>query len=154
MKRMAQKITIAQKKEHAKLLYTVEGITVQKELAERVGVSAQTINKWVNSEDWEALRSSVLLTKEAELRRLYRRFTFLNDQIEQREIDEKKPVTNAEADSLVKISAAIKNLETDVSASESMEVLKNFINSLRPRNFNLAKLITPEADIFIKSLIR
>lgn len=151
---MGQNITIAQKKEHAKLLYTVEGVTVQKELAERVGVSAQTINKWIHSEDWEALRSSVLLTKEAELRRLYRRFTFLNDLIEERETSEKKPVSNAEADSLVKISAAIKNLETDVSASESMEVLKNFINSVRSHNLDLAKQITRYADQFIKTLIK
>jgi transcriptional regulator with XRE-family HTH domain len=151
---MGQNITIAQKKEHAKLLYTVEGVTVGKELAERVGVSAQTISKWINSEDWEALRSSVLLTKEAELRRLYRRFTFLNDLIEKREIEEQKPVSNSEADSLVKISAAIKNLETDVSASESMEVLKNFINSVRPHNLELAKQMTKYADIFIKSLLK
>jgi len=151
---MAANQTIAQKKEFAKLLYTVEGITVQKELSERVGVSPQTINKWVNSEDWEAFRSSILLTKEAELRRLYRRFTFLNDLIEEREVEEKKPVSNSEADSLVKISAAIKNLETDVSASESMEVLKNFINSVRSHNLELAKKITAEADHFIKSLIK
>jgi transcriptional regulator with XRE-family HTH domain len=151
---MGQNITIAQKKEHAKLLYTVEGVTVGKELAERVGVSAQTISKWINSEDWEALRSSVLLTKEAELRRLYRRFTFLNDLIEKREIEEQKPVSNSEADSLVKISAAIKNLETDVSASESMEVLKNFISSVRSHNLELAKAITKEADLFIKTLIK
>jgi transcriptional regulator with XRE-family HTH domain len=151
---MAQKTTIAQKKEHAKLLYTVEGITVQKELAERTGVSAQSINKWVNSEDWESLRTSIMLTKEAELRRLYRRFTFLNDLIEKREIEEKKPVSNAEADALVKISTAIKNLETDVSAAEAIEVLKNFINSIKPHSFELARQITSEADYYIKSLIK
>lgn len=151
---MSQKITLSQKKDLAKLLYTAEGVTVQKELAERVGVSAQTINKWVNSEDWESLRTSIMLTKEAELRRLYRRFTFLNDLIEKREIEEKKPVSNAEADSLVKISAAIKNLETDVSAAEAIEVLKNFISSVRKHNLDLAKQITKEADLFIKSLIK
>lgn len=151
---MGEKKTIEQKKDYAKLLFTVEGVTVQKELAERVGVSPQTINKWVNSGEWESLRSSLLLTKEAELRRLYRRFTFLNDLIEKREIEEKKPVSNSEADSLVKISAAIKNLETDVSASESMEVLKNFINSVRSHNLDLAKQITKEADYFIKSLLK
>jgi transcriptional regulator with XRE-family HTH domain len=151
---MGEKKTIEQKKDYAKLLFTVEGVTVQKELAERVGVSPQTINKWVNSGEWESLRSSLLLTKEAELRRLYRRFTFLNDLIEKREIEEKKPVSNSEADSLVKISAAIKNLETDVSASESMEVLKNFINTVRSHNLDLAKQITKEADYFIKSLLK
>lgn len=151
---MGQKNTIKQKQEHAKLLYTVEGVTVGKELAERVGVSPQTISKWINSEPWEELRSSILLTKDSELRRLYRRFTFLNDHIEQREINERKPVGNAEADSLVKISAAIKNLETDVSAAEAIEILKNFINAVRTHNLDLAKQITKEADHFIKTLIK
>lgn len=150
---MAEKQSISQKKEHAKLLYTVEGVTVGKELAERVGVSPQTISKWINSEDWEMIRSSLMMTREAELRRLYRRLSFLNDTVEQREEKEKKPITNAEADTLVKISASIKNMETDVSVSEAIQILKNFINAVRPNNLQLAKEMTIEADHFIKSLL-
>lgn len=150
---MAEKQSIAQKKEHAKLLYTVEGLTVGKELAERVGVSPQTISKWINSEDWEMIRASLIMTREAELRRLYRRLTFLNDTIEEREKSEKVPITNAEADTLVKISASIKNMETDVSVSEAIQVLKNFINAVRSTNLALAKQMTVEADHYIKSLL-
>ena len=150
---MAAQQTIQQKKEHAKLLYTVEGVTVGKELAERVGVSAQTISKWINSEDWEIIRGSLIMTRENELRRLYSRLTYLNDTVEKREHEKKEPITNAEADTLVKISASIRNMETDVSVSESIQVLKNFINSLRSTNLELAKKITVEADHFIKSLL-
>jgi transcriptional regulator with XRE-family HTH domain len=150
---MAEKQSIAQKKEHAKLLYTVEGLTVGKELAERVGVSPQTISKWINSEDWEMIRASLIMTREAELRRLYRRLTFLNDTIEIRERVESLPITNAEADTLVKISASIKNMETDVSVSEAIQVLKNFINAVRSTNLALAKQMTMEADHYIKSLL-
>lgn len=150
---MAEKQSIAQKKEHAKLLYTVEGLTVGKELAERVGVSPQTISKWINSEDWEMIRASLIMTREAELRRLYRRLTFLNDTIEEREENEKKPITNSEADTLVKISASIKNMETDVSVSEAIQVLKDFINAVRSTNLALAKQMTVEADHYIKSLL-
>ncbi|MBS4063019.1 MAG: helix-turn-helix domain-containing protein [Chitinophagaceae bacterium] len=150
---MAEKQSIAQKKEHAKLLYTVEGVTVGKELAERVGVSPQTISKWINSEDWEMIRASLIMTREAELRRLYSRLTFLNDTIEERETKEKKPITNSEADTLVKISASIKNMETDVSVSEAIQVLKDFINAVRSSNLALAKSMTVEADHYIKSLL-
>jgi transcriptional regulator with XRE-family HTH domain len=150
---MATIQTIQQKKEHAKLLYTVEGVTVGKELAERVGVSAQTISKWINSEEWETIRASLIMTRESEVRRLYRVLTFLNDTIETREKEEKKPITNAEADTLVKISAAIRNMETEVSISESIQVLKNFINAVRTSDIDLAKKITTEADHFIKSLL-
>lgn len=145
---------MSSKKDYAKMLYTVQGVTVQKELAERVGVSAQTINKWVNSEDWEMLRASVIMTKEQELRRLYRRLTFLNDTIEKREeSDEGKPITASEADAISKLSKAIHELETDTSISEAMQVMKDFLIFLRQDDFEKARALTADADNFIKSLL-
>lgn len=148
---------IEKRKEHAKLLYTVEGVTVQKELAERVGISAQSINKWVNDENWEVLRASVIMTREQELRRLYRRLTFLNDSIEQREQHEepnqRKPITASEADALNKIAAAIRSLENDTSIADDMEAFKGLINHVRIDDFELAQSITRVADEYIKTKI-
>ncbi len=149
----AQNNTIAQKKELAKLLYTAQGITEQKTLAERVGVSKQTINKWVNSEDWERLRQSLVLTKEAELRRLYMQVTELNDAIMQREVG-KRFADSKEADVIAKLTASIRQLETDTSVAETIEVMKNFISFISPEDLDAAKLITKWADIFIKSIIK
>ena len=43
-----------QRKELAKLLYTKEHL-LQKEIAERVGVTPQTVNRWVKRESWLSL---------------------------------------------------------------------------------------------------
>lgn len=56
-----------QKKEWAKLLFTKENLT-QQEIAERVGVSRVTINKWINSENWEHLKVSITITREEQLK--------------------------------------------------------------------------------------
>ncbi|MFD2961357.1 MULTISPECIES: YfeC-like transcriptional regulator [Olivibacter] len=145
--------SIQQKKEHAYILYTKEGVTEQKTLAERVGVSKQTINKWVNSENWERQRQSLIVTAESELRRFYMQVTELNDFIMKRE-EGKRFANSKEADTLVKLSGAIKNLEQDVSLGETMQVLKKFIGLVSKENLNEAKLITKWADIFIKTLLK
>ncbi len=141
------------KYDHAKTLFTVEGVIVQKELAERTGVSLQTINKWVNEENWEYVRASVIITKEAELRRLYTQLTELNDYIMLKPKGQRF-ANSKEADTLGKLAAAIRQLETDASLADTIEVLKNFINHVRQDNYEKAKDITTLADIFIKSIIK
>ena len=53
------------------MLYLKEHLT-QAEVAERVGVSKQTLCKWVKTEKWEELKASVSLTREEQLANLYR----------------------------------------------------------------------------------
>lgn len=150
---MGNKESIERKKNYAKLLYTVEGVTVGKELAERVGVSAVTISKWINSEDWEHLRASVIITKESELRRLYMQITELNDTIFTRAKGERF-ASNKEADTLIKLTAAVKQLETDTSIAEAIEVVKKLINHIRQDDYKKAQEVTVLADAFIKSLLK
>ena len=147
---MGNKESIERKKNYAKLLYTVEGVTVGKELAERVGVSTVTISKWINSEDWEHLRASVIITKESELRRLYMQ---LNDTIFTRPKGERF-ASNKEADTLIKLTAAVKQLETDTSIAEAIEVVKKLINHIRQDDYKKAQEVTVFADAFIKSLLK
>jgi len=141
------------KYDHAKLLFTMEGVTVQKELAERVGVSVQSINKWVQGEGWESLRASVIITKENELRRFYMQITELNDAIWARPKGTRF-ANSKEADTLIKLTGAVRQLETDVSVADTIEVLKNFINHVREDNYEKAKEITTFADIYIKSILK
>jgi transcriptional regulator with XRE-family HTH domain len=154
-RKASEATTMQQKHEHAKLLYTVQGVTVQKELAERVGVSAQTINKWVNADDrlWDRMRESVLITKEAEIRRLYMQLTELNDKIMSRDKGERF-ANSKEGDILSKLSKSIKEMETETSLAEVMEVLKNFLVFVRQQDVELSKTITAIADQFIKSHIK
>lgn len=153
---MTKAIDYTQKKDYAKLLYTIEGVTVQKELAERVGVSPQTINKWVNEDDklWDRLRQSIIITKESELRRLYMQIQELNDAIEDRPKGQRYS-NSKEADVLVKLTAAVRQLETDTSIADVMEVLKKFLSFTRSlKDAEYLKELTALADNFIKSLIK
>lgn len=147
------KDTIQRKKDYAKLLYTVQGVTVQKELAERVGVSPQSINKWVNEENWEHLRASEIITKEEELKRLYAQVTELNDHVAAREKGHRF-ANSKEADTLVKLTAAIRQMETDTSTSDTISALTKFIIHVRKEDYKVAMDITTWADQFIKTLVR
>lgn len=144
---------IEQRKNHAKLLYTREGVITQKELAQRVGISEKTIGLWIKDEKWEKERASVILTKEEELRRIYEQLTELNDCIRLRPKGSRYSDTK-EADILIKLSATIKNLETEVSVAEAIEVLKKLINLTRKESLADAKVITKWSDILIKTLLK
>jgi DNA-binding XRE family transcriptional regulator len=142
---------MARVKNHAKLLFTREGVTSQKDLALRVGVSENTISKWVKDEGWEKHRASIILTKDEELRRVYMQLTELNDNIFKRPQGERFSTTK-EADILVKLSATIRQLETDVALAEAIEVLIKLINLVNSENLTEGKIIIKWADIFLKTL--
>lgn len=149
---MSSTENMKRKKDYAKLLYTMQGVTVGKELAERTGVSAQTISKWINSDNWEHLRISLVITKESELRRYYAQIRELNDAIEGREEGKRYPTSN-EADTISKLTKAVKELETETSVAEAVEVIKNFVMHVREQDFEKAKTVMDLGDAYIKSLM-
>jgi uncharacterized protein YjcR len=75
-----------QRKDWAKTLYLKEDVTVQKELAERVGVNPNTVGRWIKDEGWEKLRMNLLMTREEQLQNLYAELKELNEFIK-----DKKP---------------------------------------------------------------
>lgn len=150
---MARTEAMQRKYDHARILYTVEGVTNQKELAERVGVSTVTMNKWVQKEGWETRRASVIITKEAELHRLYAQVVEINDHITNKEAGHRF-ANSKEADTIVKLTGAIRQLETDTSVADVIDVMKKFIQHIREDDYEQAKLVTSLADLFIKSIIK
>lgn len=142
-------------KEFAKILYVHQGVTDQKELSKRTGVSVTTINKWINAEDglWKRLRESFLVTKEMELRRLYIQVSELNDYIMSKEPG-KRFANSKEGDALSKLTKAIQQLESDSSLSEAMSVHKDFIRYVQEHDFGKAKEIAEWSNQHIKSLIK
>lgn len=147
-----QQLTNAQKKEWAKLLFTKENLT-QAEIAERVGVRAATLSKWVNSENWQLLKTSITITREEQLARLYQHLQLLNDKILERPIAE-RVATTAEADIITKIASAIDKLEKETGLSEVISVLKQFLNWLRASDLEKAKELTMYCDAFIKERLK
>lgn len=144
-------LTIAQKKEWAKLLYTKEHIS-QKEIAERVGVSAVTVNKWVNKERWDDLKVSITITREEQLKNLYRQLAEMNKTISERN-GNKFPST-AEADTIAKLANAIDKLETETGLNEILSAFKAFLNWLRKFNLDEAQRLVPLFDDFVKTKLK
>lgn len=145
---------ISEKKDWAKLLYIKENLS-QKEIALRTGVSAVTINKWVheNNGEWDRMRKSLLVTREEQLHRLYDQLDELNKAIRDRQ-EGARYANSKEADTINKLTVAIKNLETDASIADLVESGKRLLNYLRPISPEKAKEVAMIYDDFIKESLK
>jgi len=144
-------LTNQQKRDWAKTLYLRENLT-QQEIADRVGVSRVTVSNWVNKNKWEEQRTALTLTREEQVRSLYRQVAAINRAIEERPEGERF-ATSAEADIIGKLSKSIKQLEMEVGIADVVSVITKFIEFLRPVDLQKAKDITSLADAFIKTLL-
>jgi transposase-like protein len=142
-------MTIEQKKEFAKLLYVRERLT-QKEVATRAEVSEQTMSKWVKEYNWEKLRRSLLVTKQEQIGRLYEQIENLNTIID---AQEQKFADSKQADILTKLTAAIRNMETEVNIGERVEVGMQFCDFVRQAAPEKSSEVVTLFDSFIKSLL-
>lgn len=145
-------LTNKQKKEWAGMLYLKENLT-QQEIADKVGVSRITVNKWIKAEMWEQRKAGLTLTREEQIRLLYQQVAEINRNIKDRP-EGKRFATSKEADVLIKLSSAIKKMETESGIADIIDVGMRFIEFLRPVNLELAKDVTRMFDLFVKSSIK
>lgn len=145
------KLTMAQKREWALLLFTKENYS-QKEIALKVGVSEVTISKWKERYRWEELKVSITITKEEQLKNLYRQIAELNKAISDREAGSRY-ATPSEADSITKLANAIEKMETDVGLADIISTFRNFLAWLRKIDLVKTQELTPLFDAFIKTKI-
>lgn len=145
------KLNNQQKKDWAKLLFIKENLT-QKEIAEKVGISQQTMTRWVRSEKWEELKVSITITREEQLRSLYRQIAELNNDIAKR--DTNRCATSAEADIISKLGNAISKLETETGLSEIQSAFTDFLNWLRKFDIEEAQRLVVLFDEFIKTKLK
>lgn len=138
-----------QKKEWAKMIFLKENLT-QKEIALKVGVTEKTLGKWIHAENWEQYKSSIIITKEQELRRIYMQINELNTHIFSR--DEGSRFANSkEADTLAKITAAARSLETDTSIADVIEVAMQVCNFIKKDDLLKAQEVSNYFEAFIKT---
>lgn len=141
-------LTSQQKKEWAGMLYVKDNLT-QIEIADKVGVSRQTIARWTRDEKWEERKVGMTLTREQQIANLHRQIAEINKAISEKE-EGQRFASPSEADTINKISAAIKKLETDVGVSDIISVGMKFINWLRPFDLEKSKEFLKLWDAFIK----
>ena len=144
-------LTNQQKRDWAKTLYLKENLT-QQEIADRVGVSRVSVSNWIRQNKWEEQRTDLTLTREEQVRSLYRQVGEINRAIEARPEGERF-ANSSEADIIGKLSKAIRQMETEVGIAEVVSVLTKFIEFLRPHDHEKAKEITTWADAYIKSIL-
>jgi transcriptional regulator with XRE-family HTH domain len=144
-------LTREQKKDFARNLFLSNPGISQKEVAGRVGVSTQTMCRWVEVEKWDQLNKSLLLSKSETLSDLYDQLLEAKDAVKNREKG-KRFMSSKEADAVLKITAAIKNLETETNIAEKTEVGKQFLAFVRKiTDFERSNLIAGYFDSYIKS---
>lgn len=139
-------------KEYAKMLYldTTQKLT-NKEISERVGVRAGTIGKWIQEDEWDKLRKSLMVTRQKMISDLYDQLEWLNDDIKTRDI---KVADSKESNTIAVITSAIKKLETETSIAEIFEVGTAFLDFLKPIDFDTYKKLIPIFDAFINSKLK
>lgn len=98
----------------AKILYTKEQLP-QNVVAERVGISTNTMSKWVGLFNWDALRKRLLISRDEELTNLYEQLSELNAEI--RNSTKRRP-DSAQADVQSKLASTIRTLETDLAIAD------------------------------------
>lgn len=103
-----------QRKEWAKLIYLKESLT-QQEIADRVGVSRATVNKWAR--EWEGLKLNLLQTREERISSTLSQLDELDRSIAAKEEGKRFPTT-AEADIRRKLTADLEALEQDASVRD------------------------------------
>jgi len=145
-------LTNKQKKEWAYTEYVINNLS-QKEVAEKVGFSTVTMSKWVREGNWDDLRRQMLVTREKQLSRLYAQFDELTSAIAKKPEGERY-ANSKEADTLNKLTAAIRSLETEASIADIVEVSKRLLNYLRPVNAAKAIEVAGIFNDFIKHTLK
>jgi len=149
---MAKELNRDAKKKLAKELF-LTGKHQQKEIAKMVGTAENTIGRWVKDGKWELLRANLTTTKESVLSNWYAQLAELNKNIANREAGSRFP-TSSESDRMIKISAAIKKLETETGIAEITSVCIGLCEFIRKYDVEEAKRISDHFNAYIESKIK
>ncbi|MCZ2084153.1 MAG: transcriptional regulator [Flavobacteriales bacterium] len=139
--------------EHAKLLFTRDNITVQKELAERVGVSEKTMGEWIEEGGWKKLKRNFILTREEQLANLLDELTELNEAIKKKK-EGTRFADSKEANVRRFLIRDIKDLETKALLPELISALTQLLDFVRKNDLGDAQMISKYVDSFIKTKLR
>lgn len=138
------------KREIAQILY-LQGNLPKKDIADKVGVSAQTITKWAAEDKWDALKKNLLTGKKQRLSELYDELAEFNRMIADKE--GYKIATSKEADARRKLITDIKELESKYSIAQTTQIAIDFCEFLKPIDLALAQKVAMLLQAFINELI-
>lgn len=146
---MGKDLNIQNKKDIARQLY-VKGDMTQIVIAEKVGVSKVTINKWIKGENWDKEKISLASTRQEQLGKLYKQLAAINEAIEKRP-EGQRYATPAEADTIGKLSKSVEKFEKETSMKDTITVITEILDWLRPQNLKQSQELSNILDLYIKS---
>jgi len=152
----ARETTMALKRDYARMLFLKDNLS-QSEIAERVGTSAQSITKWKTEGKWDSLKANFVISRQETLSRTYAQINQIFSELETKNEEGESVLTSitaSKADTLCKLSAAAKALETELSISIYIDVFIKFGNWLREADFATSKKMVELQDSFIKEQLR
>ena len=151
---MANKVS-EEKKEFARVLY-MSG-EQQNIIAEKVGVSKQTINRWVAEEAWDKRRAAQSVTRPEIVNNLLRA---ISNEVEKLNEERDAEKVAGACDKLSKLAATIEKLDKKASVVDAIEVFIGFGKLLQHRATNdeeltpeLIKAINRFQDLYISELL-
>ena len=151
---MANKVS-EEKKEFARVLY-MSG-EQQNIIAEKVGVSKQTINRWVAEEAWDKRRAAQSVTRPEIVNNLLRA---ISNEVEKLNEERDAEKVAGACDKLSKLAATIEKLDKKASVVDAIEVFIGFGKWLQHRETNdeeltpeLIKAINRFQDLYVSELL-
>lgn len=141
---------ISAKKEMA-YLYFMQGF-LQKEICEKVGISAVTLSKWKKDNAWEEKRSASNITRPELTNKILKSISNLLDD----SLQNKNKDVSGLADKLTKLASAIEKLDKKNTVINDIETFTNFNQWLQARlsidaelHPELIKSINKYQDIYV-----
>lgn len=141
-----------QKKEYAKMLYLKGGLS-QAEIAERSGLSRQTIGAAIKKEKWDILKAEIAMTDEEMIQQIRQQINEVKQEIDTRKPGERK-YTPADLDGLRKLYKTMKELKGEATVADMVSFGEKFIAYVRPIDLAFAKRFTALYDAFIKDNLK
>ena len=143
---MARRASNEDKKSVAKTLY-ITG-TQQKVIAERLSVSAVTVNRWVKDGGWEAIRSARNISRPEIVNKLLVSISKVLDQVIENKGDGEDDAFEGLGDKLSKLATAIEKLDKKANIVDAIMVFEDFHMWLALRQ-GVDKAVTDE---FLKAV--
>ena len=144
---MANKVS-EEKKEFARVLY-MSG-EQQNIIAEKVGVSKQTINRWVAEEAWDKRRAAQSVTRPEIVNNLLRA---ISNEVEKLNEERDAEKVAGACDKLSKLAATIEKLDKKTSVVDSNKWLQHRATNDEELTPELIKAINRFQDLYVSELL-
>ena len=129
----------------------------QKNIAEKVGVSKQTVNRWVAEGEWDKRRAAQSVTRPEIVNNLLRA---INNEVERLNEEKDTEKLASACDKLSKLAATIEKLDKKANVVDAIEVFIAFGKWLQHRAATdeeltpeLVKAINRYQDLYISQLL-